>query len=173
MIDRRRNLERHTTLLAAVVILQLLATIFFVADIAGDLGAGGLDAHLLVELGAVLALLAGVLFGAAQVRWLIQRARQDEAAVATARGAVADLIRLRFAEWRLTAAEADVALFALKGCDVAEIAALRSAAAGTVRAQLARVYAKAGVRSHAALMATLIDELIETRGPRETEPEKP
>ena len=84
MMDRRRNLERRSTLLAAVVILQLLATIFFVSDIAGDLRTEPPDAHLLVELGAVLALLAGVLFGAAQIRWLILRARQDEAAVATA-----------------------------------------------------------------------------------------
>ena len=148
-------------MMAAIVILQLLATIFFMIDFVGDLRAAGLGAHLLVEGGAALALLAGVLFGAVQLRWLVLRARQDETAVATAKGALADLVRLRFTEWRLTAAERDVGLFALKGCDVAEIAALRNAAAGTVRAQLARVYAKAGVRSQVALMALFMEELVD------------
>ena len=61
------------------------------------------------------------------------------------------------------AAEADAALFALKGGDVTEIAALRGAAPGTVRAQLARVYAKAAVKSQSGLMALFIEELVETR----------
>jgi DNA-binding CsgD family transcriptional regulator len=61
----------------------------------------------------------------------------------------------------LTAAEADVALFAIKGCDAAEIAHLRGAALGTVRAQLTRVYAKAGVNSQSALVALFLDELID------------
>jgi DNA-binding CsgD family transcriptional regulator len=52
-----------------------------------------------------------------------------------------ELVTQRFAEWGLTAAEADVALFALKGFDTAGIAELRGAAHGTVSAQLAQVYA--------------------------------
>ena len=148
-------------MIAVIVILQLAATIFFLVDFTGDLRAGALGSHLLAEGGAALALLVGVLFGAIQVRWLVLRARQDEAAVAAAKGALAELARLRFADWRLTGAEADVALFALKGCDVAEIATLRGAAAGTVRAQLARVYAKAGVRSQSALIALFMEELVE------------
>lgn len=152
-----------------VVILQLVATIFFLVDFAGDLRAdapraSALGSHLLAEGAAALALLAGVLVGTIQIRWLVMRVRQDEAAVAAARGALADLARLRFSDWRLTAAEADVALFALKGCDVAEIAALRGAAPGTVRAQLARVYAKAGVRSQSALMALFMEELVDAAG---------
>ena len=165
MIDRRRALERRTTITALVVVLQLLATVFFLLDFAGDLRADGLGAHLVLEGGVALALLAGVLFGAAQIRWLVLRTREDEAAVATARGALADLIRLRFAEWQLTNAEADVALFALKGCDITEIAELRGAAPGTVRAQLARIYAKAGVNSQVGLIALFIEELVEFRAP--------
>ena len=148
-------------MIAVIVILQLAATLFFLSDFAGDLRGGGMGVHLAAEGAAAVALLAGVLFGAAQVRWLVLRARRDEAAVATAKGALADLVRLRFADWRLTAAEADVALFALKGCDIAEICAMRGAAAGTVRAQLARVYAKAGVNSQSALTALFIEELVE------------
>jgi len=161
MLQRRRALETRITMIAVIVILQLAATLFFLADVAGDARADGTGPHLFAEAAAVLALLTGVLFGAAQIRWLVLRARQDEAAVAAARGALAGLVRQRFLDWRLTAAEADVALFALKGCDVAEIAGLRGAAPGTVRAQLARVYAKAGVRSQSALIALFMEELVD------------
>lgn len=149
-------------MIAVVVILQLAATLFFLIDVTGDLRAEGSGVHIAAEAGAAVALLVGVLFGATQVRWLVMRARQDEAAVAAAKGALADLARLRFSDWKLTAAESDVALFALKGCDVTEIAALRGSATGTVRAQLTRVYAKAGVNSQSALMALFMDELVET-----------
>jgi DNA-binding CsgD family transcriptional regulator len=142
-------------------VLQLLATIIFLVDVLGEARSGRMGLHILVEAAATLALLAGVLFGAAQIRALILAARHDTAAVATARGAMAGLVRLRFAEWRLTAAEADVALFALKGCDIAEIAALRHTAAGTVRAQLASVYAKAGVNSQVALIALFVEDLVD------------
>lgn len=160
MIDRRRALDRKTLALAALVVLQVLAAAFFLADAAGDIAEDGPGRHVAVEGGAALALLAGVVLGAWQVRDLVLRARRDEAAVATATGALSDLIALRFAEWRLTPAEADVALFALKGCEVAEIARLRGAAQGTVRAQLTRVYAKAGTGSQAGLMACFMEELV-------------
>jgi DNA-binding CsgD family transcriptional regulator len=96
-----------------------------------------------------------------QVRTLIDQARQDDLAVALSRQAIGELVQRRFAEWKLTAAEADVALFAIKGCDAAEIARMRGAALGTVRAQLTRVYAKAGVNSQSALVALFLDELID------------
>jgi len=70
----------------------------------------------------------------------------------------------RFAEWKLTPAEADVAMFALKGCDAAAIAEMRGAATGTVRAQLARVYAKAGVSSRADLVSLFFDDLLDGLG---------
>jgi DNA-binding NarL/FixJ family response regulator len=161
MLERRRTLERKATGLASVVILQTLAAVFFVADAFGDIGSDGLVVHLYIEGSAAVALLAGVLVGAWQVRSLISAAHRDETAVATARGALAGLVRQRFADWKLTASEADVALFALKGCDIAQIAHLREAAQGTVRAQLAKVYAKSGAHSQAGLIALFIDELID------------
>lgn len=161
MQRRHKTLQRKAAALTMVVALQAVAALFFILDLAGDLIAEGFGPHLAAESAAVLALLAGVLIGAYQIRALVLSARQDEAAVAMARGVASDLVRLRFAEWKLTPAEADVALFALKGCDVAEIAALRGAATGTVRAQLARVYAKAGVGSQSALLGTFLEDLID------------
>ncbi|MHA3791202.1 helix-turn-helix domain-containing protein [Sphingomonas sp. YL-JM2C] len=138
-----------------------MATIFFVTDVAGDVATDGWSSHLLVETGATIALVAGVVFGALQLRWLIVRIRLDETAIATARGAMSDLVRQRFLDWQLTGAEADVALFALKGFDATEIATLRGAASGTIRAQLARIYAKSGVHSQVGLMALMVEDLIE------------
>lgn len=143
-----------------LVALQALAATFFLVDLAGDLSSEGGGPHLLIEGLAAIALLVAVVLGAIQVRDLVATARRDETAVAAASGALGDLIGLRFEEWRLTPAEADVALFALKGCDVGEIAALRGSASGTVRAQLARVYAKAGVDSQSGLIALFLEELI-------------
>jgi DNA-binding CsgD family transcriptional regulator len=160
MTTRARSIERKATGISILVALQALACAFFLVDLVGDIAADGIGAHLVIEGMAAIALLVAVVLGALQVRSLIAAARRDEAAVAVAQGALADLIRLRFEEWQLTAAEADVALFALKGCDISEIATLRGSAAGTVRAQLARVYAKAGVDSQSGLIALFLEELI-------------
>lgn len=164
MQERRRALEQRAAAITFVVVLQALATIFFVADVAGDIATDGWSMHLLVETGATMALVAGVVFGSLQLRWLILRTRLDETAVATARGAMSDLVRQRFLDWELTGAEADVALFALKGFDAAEIALLRGAASGTIRSQLARIYAKAGVHSQVGLMALMVEDLVDGEG---------
>lgn len=160
MTNRARSIERKATGIGLLVALQALACAFFLADLVGDIAGEGIGLHLAIEGLAAAALLIAVVLGALQVRGLIAAARRDEAAVAAGQGALADLIGLRFDEWQLTAAEADVALFALKGCDIGEIAALRGSAAGTVRAQLARVYAKAGVDSQSGLIALFLEELI-------------
>jgi DNA-binding CsgD family transcriptional regulator len=152
--------DRQTLLVAAVVAVQAVAAVFFVADALGDFAADGMTAHIAIEAVIAFALLAGVFIGAAHVRRLLAEARRREEALAVAKGALADHIAARFADWGLTAAESDVALFALKGCDAAEIAALRGAAQGTVRAQLSQVYAKAGVTSQAGLVSLFLDDLL-------------
>lgn len=158
---RDRSGDGGTWTVAAIVALQSLASAFFLVDALGDLQRDGLSAHIAIEGPVAIALLAGILFGARQLRTMLADARRRDAALAAASGALAGVIRARFAAWGLTPAEADVALFALKGCDVAEIARLRNTAAGTVRAQLARAYAKAGVSSRAALVSLFIEDLLD------------
>lgn len=155
-----RSTERKAAGISFLVVLQALACAFFLVDLVGDIMADGIGLHLMIEGMAAIALMIAVVLGALQVRGLIAAARRGETALALAQGALADLIRLRFDEWQLTAAEADVALFALKGCEIAQIATLRGSAPGTVRAQLARVYAKAGVESQSGLIALFLEELV-------------
>lgn len=160
MSRRPRRREPGAGALAAVAALQALAAVFFIVDAAGDIAAEGVTGHVAIEAVIALALLAGVMTGTLQLRQVLAAGRRKTAALAVAAGALSEVIEARVREWGLTPAEADVAVFALKGCDVAEIAALRNAAPGTVRAQLARVYEKAGVRSRSALASLFLEDLI-------------
>jgi DNA-binding NarL/FixJ family response regulator len=155
--------RRRAATLALLVALQAVAAAFFLADAVGDAvgPADGSRIHILAEIAAVVALVIGVLFGALAVRRTLAEASRAETAAALARGALADLMRDRFAAWRLTAAEGDVALFLLKGLDITDIARLRGVAQGTVRAQLASIYAKAGVSAQAQLTSLFLDALID------------
>lgn len=159
--------DRQALAVAAIVVVQALGAIFFVADAIGDIATDGFDVHIIMETIVSFALVAGVIFGAGTVREMLAQAKRRDEALAIASGALADLVRQRFGAWQLTRGEADVALFALKGCSVPQIAALRQTAEGTVRAQLTRVYAKAGVASQAALVSLFFEDLLDVEGLRQ------
>lgn len=150
-----------TLAFSVVVALQAIAAVFFVADVIDDLLTEEVGLHIAMEGVSAIALLAGVVLGARHIRMLLEDARQREEILAVAAGALGNLIQRRFAEWGLTPAEADVAFLALKGCDTAQIADVRKAAQGTVRAQLARVYAKSGVTSRAELISHFFEDLLD------------
>ena len=152
--------DRLAPAVSVVVAVQAVAAVFFIGDALADIRNAGPSPHVVIEGISAFALLAGVAVGAWQVRRLWIEGRRRQAALAVAAGALSEVVAQRFREWGLTPAEADVAVFALKGCDVAEIAALRGSAAGTVRAQLARVYDKAGVNSRSALATLFLDDLM-------------
>lgn len=156
----RRAADVTPGAVAGVAVLQAIAAAFFIADAAGDVAVEGWTIHVAVEGVIAFALLAGVVTGALQLRRMLAEARRKTAALALAAGAFGEVMAARFRDWKLTPAEADVAVFALKGCDIAEIAALRHAAQGTVRAQLARVYEKAGVNSRAGLACLFLEDLL-------------
>lgn len=152
--------DLRISLVAAVVVLQAVGATFFIADAAIDLSTGEWGFHILTEVVIAMALLTGVVLGAWQMRQMIEQARRDAVTLGLAQGAFAEIIAARFGRWGLTAAESEVALFALKGCETAEIAALRGVAEGTVRAQLTAIYTKAGVSSRHALASLFLDDLI-------------
>ena len=144
-----------------IVLVQALACLFFVADaLSEEGGAAPNGSGNTLEAAVSLALLAGIALGFAYLIHLVREIRTRATAVAIARGALSRIIADRFSEWGLSTAESDVALFALKGCTIGEIASMRSAAPGTVRAQLSQVYAKAGVSSQPMLMSVFLEELM-------------
>lgn len=152
----------------AILALQAVAATYFVVDGIDDLIAQagqGFSLEIAMECIVAFALLGGVVMGSRHVRKITAELRHKDRALANARGALAEHIALRFEEWGLTPGEGEVALFALKGCDVAEIARLRGAAAGTVRSQLSQIYAKAGVSSQAMLVSLFIEDLLDQGTP--------
>jgi DNA-binding CsgD family transcriptional regulator len=153
--------------IAAVLAVQAACAVFFVSDILSSVV--GLrtrpiswQARELLELGAAIGLLLGLVLGAVAVA--LSRTRrlqaQAEARLRVASGAFMALLAERFGDWGLTPAERDVALFAIKGMSTAEIAALRGTSEGTVKAQTAAIYRKAGVSGRPQLLSLFIDELM-------------
>ena len=151
---------RRPTVLALILALQALAAVFFLGHVLADITVDGIDLHLVLEAAVAIALILGVVFGALEMRRTLEAVGRSETALSAARGAMIGLIETRFADWGLTPAEREVRLLALKGFDVAAISRFRGAATGTVRAQLARIYAKAAVSSRTELLSVFMDDLI-------------
>ncbi|MCB2117265.1 MAG: helix-turn-helix transcriptional regulator [Rhodobacteraceae bacterium] len=157
--------RRKSAALAAFLLLQAVAAVFFVADAGTDLLSAPTEWHAVLESLVAVVLVAGIGIGSWQLRQTLDRMSEQERALDTARGDLARVIETQFDDWRLTPAERDVGMLALKGLDVAEIASLRSAAQGTVRAQLTRIYAKAGVSGRAQFASWFVEDLLH-EGPR-------
>ncbi len=156
---------RRPWVFVLILLVQALCAIFFVAEIL--LAVLGVPIapipwlyHELIEIGAALGLILGVVLGALMLRSALRRTRKVEVALQAASGAFMDLVQQRFNEWGLTPAEKDVALFALKGMSLAEIAGLRETSQGTVKAQTNAIYRKAGVTGRPQLLSVFVEDLM-------------
>lgn len=152
--------RRHTAALSVFLLVQTMGTVFYVGDVIGDLRADPISGHFIFEAVVTAALVLGILFGAFALRRTIELLRVQDQALQVARGALSEVIDRQFQAWGLTPAERDVGFLALKGLDVAEIAEMRGAAQGTVRAQLTRIYSKAGVSGRAQFAAFFVEDLL-------------
>ncbi len=144
--------------------LQTICALFFVADIGADLFApveflGGV-LHLGIELMAVITLVVSIVIASWAIRRVLIHQRRMEANLRAASGAFLDLLEEYFESWSLTPSEQDVALLAIKGFSIAEIARLRQTKEGTVKAQCNAIYGKAGVSGRPQLLSLFIEELL-------------
>jgi DNA-binding CsgD family transcriptional regulator len=161
----------RTTKAAVAVLAMCIA--FFAWDIFADVREAGGSAALrpteILHLSVEVLSLAGLAFVIAvlhaYIRHLRSRAEELRHTVALLRGDLGGVLARRFEDWRLTAAERDVAVMILKGAGVAEIAAARGTAPGTVKAQTTAVFRKIGVGSRAELMSVFLDEFLEAGPP--------
>ena len=154
-------------LLAGVLFVQVISAFFFISEILiSVLGVPvapfSWRLHELIEIGAGVGLLAGVLVGSLALRSAWARTLKAEEALRMARSAFRDVIEERFASWELTPAEHEVALFAVKGFSTQDMASLRGVSEGTIKAQTAAIYRKAGVSGRPQLLSLFIDELVES-----------
>ena len=152
--------------IAGVLVVQAVCAVFFVSDIVITLF--GLPiapinwtVYELLQILAAFGLIAGVVVAAFAIRASRRQAQRAEEALRAASGAFMEVLEERFDEWRLTPAERDVALFAIKGMSTAEIASLRETSEGTVKAQTNAIYRKAGVSGRPQLLSLFIDELMQ------------
>lgn len=150
----------RTVALSAFLLMQSVAAVFFVADAFRDLMDAPLGGHSILEALVSLVLVIGIFLTGWQLRLTLDEMKQQEQALDVARGGLLQVVARQFDVWGLTAAERDVGLLALKGIDIADIAAMRGAASGTVRAQMARIYSKAGVSGRSQFAAWFVEDLL-------------
>jgi DNA-binding CsgD family transcriptional regulator len=157
---------RRVWVIISILVVQVLSAFFFITDIVSSYVGFWTtplpwEARELLEISAAGGLTIGVVFGALSL-WSAHRDRRvAEERLRRASGAFMELLDERFAEWRLTPAEADVALFAIKGLSTAEIASLRRTSEGTVKAQTNAIYRKAGVTGRPQLLSLFIEDLMQ------------
>lgn len=160
---------RSRLLIGIIFAIQAFCAFFFVSDILSSvLGIQTTplpwELRELLEIGAALGLVLGVVLGAFMLVSTVRSRNLAEERLRRASGVFMDLLEERFTEWGLTKAERDVALFAIKGMSTAEIAVLRSTSEGTVKAQTNAIYRKAGVSGRSQLLSLFIDDLMRDTG---------
>ncbi len=148
--------------LMTLIAAQSLCAVFFVGDVIADISRdGGVEPHIVIEILAVLALIAGLVFEIRYIGALLRRQVHLQRAASMAAAAMADVIEAHFTDWRLSPAEHDVANLLVKGLSIAEIAALRGSAEGTVKSQLNAIYRKSGCQNRGEVLACIIDSVME------------
>lgn len=162
---RQATDEPRPALLTALIVLQSACVVLFLADGSQDvreLGSGFFESwHFVIEIAAVLSLIAAIAVGVRYLMTVHRRKARLERSVSIAKGALDAVIQAHYRSWSLTPAEQDVATFTIKGCSIAEIAQIRGSAPGTVKSQLNAIYRKAGVAGRSGLLAVLIEDLMD------------
>lgn len=157
-------MARH--FIIAILVAQAVCAIVVVADLVSSIFhlqpyPIPWSVHELLEVGGAVGLVLGLVLGSIAYYQAGRVRAEAEEKLRLASGAFHDLLDERFREWELTPAEADVAMFAIKGLSIHEIAYMRRTSEGTVKAQTNAIYRKAGVTSRPQLLGLIIEELIE------------
>ncbi len=146
-----------------LIIVQVACAVFFMWDVMSDApDSAGLfgDPHAMLELLATVVLIIGIIVEGQYLALLLRRQARAERALNVAAGELHELIEQYFRDWGLTPSEADVAMFALKGISIPDIAQLRGSKDGTIKAHLNGIYRKAGVNGRAQLLSLLVEDLM-------------
>ncbi len=164
MTEAGKTTDKTTMSLMVLIVVQGACGAFFLADTIVDFLENGTrafgDLHLWIEVVATLSLIFGIIIETRMLMQILRRKAHAERGLSIASGALHDLMESYFADWKLTRSEADVATFAIKGLDIAEIAALRGSAEGTVKAHLNAIYRKSGTSGRGALVGLLVEDLM-------------
>lgn len=157
-------ITQRITALWFILGLQAACALFFLLDALADWidalrGVALLDTRI-AEILIVAALIFGLALTMREIRRLLRRQKRMGQQLQAASGAFAQLLDEHFDEWALTPSERDVALLAIKGLSIAEMAALRSTKEGTIKSQCNAIYRKAGVSGRLQLLSLFVEELV-------------
>ena len=156
-------LDKNLILVALVI--QVVCSVFFIADLASTVFGIPLMPtswmlYELMEIAAALGLVVGSVVSGIALRRAHKRRQRLEKQLKAASGAFMEMLNEKLAEWGLTPAEQDVALFAIKGFSTREISEMRNTSEGTIKAQTNAIYRKAGVSGRPQLLSLFIDDLM-------------
>lgn len=158
------NSMTRTTILWSLFTLQAICGVYFLMDVTWEVfwpaHVNQLAENDAIEVLITLALFLSLAFTANELRQLLRRQTQLEDQIKVASGAFAEVLDTRFQEWSLTSAEREVAILAIKGFSIAEMADLRDTKQGTIKAQCASVYRKADVAGRLQLLSVFLDDLL-------------
>ncbi|MEP1206214.1 MAG: LuxR family transcriptional regulator [Rhizobiaceae bacterium] len=147
-----------------LLILQILCALFFLydglMDLFGPQGQGETRYSDRFEYVIAAVLGISVIFTGYQLRNILIRQKRMEDQLMVASGAFAELLDKHFEEWSLTPSERDVALLAIKGFSIADMAKLRDTREGTIKTQCNAIYRKANVSGRPQLLSLFIEELM-------------
>lgn len=156
--------QKKYVYLTGLIALQGFCAIFFAGDAVHDFlferGTPQAESFDWMEYIVSATLVIGLGFTIFELRNMIRRDQRLSQQIGLASGAFAEILESQFDSWRLTNAERDVALMAIKGYSVAEIADFRNTKEGTIKAQNAAIYRKAGVTGRTQLLSLFIDDLM-------------
>lgn len=148
----------------SLFIAQFLCVLFFVFDFVREIlgipeEISGVDLEYL-EFFVVLVIVISMVITGRQVLRLRDKSALLEDKLKLASRAFGDILAQNFQQWALTASERDVALLAIKGFGISQIAHMRQTKDGTIKAQLNQIYKKAGVTGRPQLISHFVEELM-------------
>jgi len=158
------KLLKKSPLLVTVFTIQLICVLYFIIHLLMDMNklSHHPGEHMYHLIDYVMGFALIVSFGTTchQIHRMIKRYYNVERQLNIVSREFADITNQFFEEWGLTSSESDVALLAIKGLEISEVAELRQTKQGTIKAQLNSIYRKAGVSGRPQLISLFVDELI-------------
>ena len=156
--------DTRNLLLWSLFALQAVCALFFLSDVFGDLLGLPESQNAMgdtMEGVVTFALVLGTLFTGWELRNSMHREARMRQQIGVASGAFADILQKQFDAWSLTEAEQAVALLGIKGYAIADIARMRDTKEGTIKAQNAAIYRKAGVSGRLQLLSHFVEDLMD------------
>lgn len=152
-----------------IVVLYLFCTFAFGIDIALEISVGIREqrhlsysetVHFAMELLAECALILATIMSFQSYQRLRDISKSEHDLGHAIRTGFDRILMDQFQAWNLTKSEREIAILAIRGLSIAEIAAHRNSKEGTVKSHLHHVYTKSSVSSRSDLLAKLMDELL-------------